>query len=175
MLIILGGLPGTGKSTIAQALSRQLDAVYLRIDTIEQAIRNTWDEEAIKNNDMGPDGYLVAYALASDNLQLGHTVIADSVNPIELTRSDWRKVANDQNKPFIEVEIICSDSELHKHRIETREISVKGLTPPTWKEVVNRDYELWKTPHLIIDTAVHSVSEAVQYIQANISDFSNSH
>lgn len=38
MLIIFSGLPGSGKSTIAQALAKQLNAFYLRIDTIEQAI-----------------------------------------------------------------------------------------------------------------------------------------
>jgi cytidylate kinase len=37
MLIIFGGLPGTGKTAIAQQLARELGAVYLRIDSMEQA------------------------------------------------------------------------------------------------------------------------------------------
>ncbi len=40
MLIIFGGLPATGKTTIAKELARQIGATYLRIDTIEQAIRD---------------------------------------------------------------------------------------------------------------------------------------
>ncbi len=36
MLIIFSGLPGSGKSTIARTLSERLNAVYLRVDTIEQ-------------------------------------------------------------------------------------------------------------------------------------------
>ena len=40
MLIIFGGLPGTGKTAIAQQLARELGAVYLRIDSMEQAIRD---------------------------------------------------------------------------------------------------------------------------------------
>jgi adenylylsulfate kinase-like enzyme len=40
MLIILGGLPGTGKTVIARELARQLGAIYLRIDSIEQVIRD---------------------------------------------------------------------------------------------------------------------------------------
>ena len=40
MLIVFSGLPGTGKTTIARELARQTRAVYLRIDVIEQAIRN---------------------------------------------------------------------------------------------------------------------------------------
>jgi predicted kinase len=38
MLIIFGGLPGTGKTTIARELARQLGAVHVRIDSIEEAI-----------------------------------------------------------------------------------------------------------------------------------------
>jgi predicted kinase len=38
MLIAFGGLPGTGKTTVAQAVARKLAAVYLRIDTLELRI-----------------------------------------------------------------------------------------------------------------------------------------
>jgi Fe-S cluster assembly ATPase SufC len=39
MLVIFGGLPGTGKSTLALRLSGQVGAVYLRIDTIWRSSR----------------------------------------------------------------------------------------------------------------------------------------
>jgi hypothetical protein len=39
MLIILSGLPGTGKTTFARQLAHALAAVYLRIDSIEQSMR----------------------------------------------------------------------------------------------------------------------------------------
>jgi len=41
MLIVFAGLPGTGKSSVARELAGKLDAVWLRIDSIEQAIRES--------------------------------------------------------------------------------------------------------------------------------------
>src|SRR5271155_4502495 len=90
-LIVFGGLPGTGKTTLARAIAQDLRAAYLRIDTIEQALKSS-DTLA---GELGPEGYLIAYALAENNLRLGLSVVADSVNPIALTRGAWRRVAVD--------------------------------------------------------------------------------
>ena len=40
-LIIFSGLPAAGKTTLARILATQLDALYLRIDTIEQSLRDS--------------------------------------------------------------------------------------------------------------------------------------
>jgi len=41
MLIVFAGLPASGKSSIARVLAQELGAVWLRIDSIEQAIRES--------------------------------------------------------------------------------------------------------------------------------------
>lgn len=40
VLFIFSGLPAVGKSTIAQYVAKKHKAVYLRIDTIEQGLRD---------------------------------------------------------------------------------------------------------------------------------------
>jgi len=47
MLIILSGLPGAGKTSVARELARRLKAVHLRIDTIEDALGNAAGDTAI--------------------------------------------------------------------------------------------------------------------------------
>jgi predicted kinase len=77
VLVVFGGLPGTGKSGIALGLAARMSAVYLRIDTIEQAIRNSPGVRQATNE----EGYRVAYALAEDNLRLGKAAISESFVP----------------------------------------------------------------------------------------------
>src|SRR5260370_31363497 len=98
MLIALAGLPGTGKTSIARELAKQLRATYLRVDTIEQALRSS----GTLATDITAEGYVVAYRVAEENLSLGHTVIADSVNPIEITRDAWLGVAVEENVYVVE-------------------------------------------------------------------------
>ena len=164
MLIIFGGLPGTGKTSIAKRLAHQLKAAYLRIDSIEQALRNA--DPTMKK--IGPEGYYVAYALATDNLALGLTVIADSVNSLAITRQDWRDVALKMQTLFIEVELICSDQTVHQARVTERMPDIANHQLPTWQTVITREYEPWLNDHLVIDTATVSIDTAVQIIQQHL-------
>jgi len=157
MLIIFGGLSGTGKTTIARELSSQLGATYVRIDSIEQAIRDS-GTIAQPINDAG---YRVAFAIAEDNLRLGRTVISDSVNPIHPSRDAWISVAHRAQVRVAEVEIICSDALQHRQRVETRPSDIDGLRLPTWEEVISREYEPWDRQHIVIDTAGRPVAESV--------------
>jgi predicted kinase len=152
MLVIFGGLPGTGKSTLALQLAGELGAVYLRIDTIERALFDGGE-----TRDVGEEGYRVAYAVAGDNLRLGHTVIADSVNPLVITRDAWRNVAACAGVDAVEIEVICSDRAEHRRRVETR----TALIPVTWQEVEARDYDPWIGDHVRIDTADQDIEQSL--------------
>jgi predicted kinase len=161
MLIIFGGLPATGKTTIARELARQLSATYLRIDTIEQAIRDS----ATMSQPINDEGYRVAYVVAEDNLRLDLTVIADSVNPIQLSRDAWIGVAHRAHARAVEVEVVCSDPQLHRQRVETRPVDIHGLKLPTWEKVISRQYEPWEREHIVIDTAGRSVADSVEELR----------
>lgn len=89
MLVVFSGLPSTGKTIIASDLAARTSAVYLRIDTIEQPIR---DSGALAQ-DVGRSGDMVANELALSNLRFGSTVIVDCVNPVIESRKAWSDVA----------------------------------------------------------------------------------
>ena len=160
MLVVFGGLPGTGKTTLARQVADRLGATYLRIDTIEQALRSSM----ALADDVGPAGYEVAYAVCETNLKLGRVVVADCVNPLSITRAAWRDVAARTAAPIFEVEVICSDEAEHRRRVESREIDIPGLSPPTWAAIMARDYEPWSEPRMVVDTAQTTAAEAVRTI-----------
>ena len=150
-----------GKTAIATGLARGIGAVHLRIDSIEQALRNSNVTIA------GPEGYMVAYAIAEDNLRLGHTVIADSVNPVEVTRAAWRNVARRAGKRCIEIEIVCSDQAEHRRRVESRVADIVGHQLPTWQQVCAREYEPWPAG-IVIDTAGQHIKASVSALRERL-------
>jgi predicted kinase len=162
ILYIFSGLPGVGKSTLAKIVATQLNAVYIRVDTIEQGLKD------LCNFNVQGEGYRLAYKLAQDNLRVGNSVVADQCNPINLTRKEWVDVAIKNGCNYVNIEIICSDNLEHRNRIENRENEIENLTLPTWKEVIERKYDVWDEEHIIIDTANRTVDECIEELMEKI-------
>jgi predicted kinase len=158
VLIVFGGLPGAGKSTIAEALAGQLGAVHLVIDRIEAPLK------ARLGADVGPLGYNVAYQVATSNLDLGHVVIADCVNPIAMTRNAWMSVAMGCQATMVQVNIQCSNTQEHRRRVERRltERPMQGL--PDWQSVQARQIDEWPEADLCLDTYMRTPDESVSAI-----------
>ena len=165
MLVVLSGLPGTGKTTIAKALVAKRSAAYVRVDEIEHALRQHWGFD----QEIGAAGYVVAFAIASSNLKLGNFVVADCVNPVLESRQGWRDVVRAvEGARIIEVEIICSDQNEHRRRVERRSPDIIGFTMPTWSSVTSHAYDPWTEPRLIVDTAFLSALDAVLMIEGQL-------
>jgi len=162
VLISFSGLPGSGKTTIATELARRLGAAYLRIDTIERGL-----EELCSVMVQG-EGYALARRIAADNLRLGLDVVADSVNPWELTRREWQTVSRDCGAECLDVETVCSDAAEHRRRVESRVADIAGLRLPTWDEVLERDYQAWEGERILVETSGRSVVDCVDGLLAAV-------
>lgn len=151
MLIVLSGLPGSGKSALADKLGRRLGAAVLSVDPIEAAI---WRGGVPPSFATGVAAYEVAAMLAEQQLRLGLPVIADAVNSLEVGREMWRSAAHRTGARMFIIEVVCSDPLVHRHRLEGRSRAIDGFPEPTWAEVMVRraEWEDWTEDRLVLDS-----------------------
>ena len=151
LLIEFGGLPGSGKSTLARMLASDTDAVWLRIDEIEGAMRRN----GLTAEQTGVAAYSVAHDIAANHLGRGLTVIADAVNPVAEARDGWRDLAAAADAGHVVIETVCSDGAEHRRRVETRDSDLPGWTHPTWAQTreMAAEYQPRTDNRLVLDTA----------------------
>ena len=152
IIIAFAGRPGSGKSTLSKIISKELKAVYLRIDTIE---------EALSGIDAGMKVYEVSRMIAFDNLVLGNIVVSDGCNYRKILRSAWEEIANKAKCKCLNVEIKCSDNDLRRKRLSERHYD---LSPEVIEQIMKEEYEEWDRERIIIDTIDKSIDECVDEI-----------
>jgi hypothetical protein len=83
------------------------------------------------------------------------------------SRQAWADVAACADAALLNIEVICSDLQEHRRRVEQRQSDVPGLIPPSWQSVLDHDYEPWLPAPLTVDTAQLSIDQAVELILLN--------
>ena len=165
VLVEFGGLPATGKSTLAARLATDTQAVWLRIDEIEGAMRRN----GLTPEQTGVTAYSVAHDVAASHLRRGLMVIADAVNPVGAARAGWRDLAAAVDCDHLVIETRCPDGAEHRRRVETRD-NDPGWTYPTWDQVRQAAlrYEPRTDDRLTLDTtrpAETSYDEIIAFLK----------
>jgi predicted kinase len=147
MLIAMAGLPGAGKSTIAEILAHRLGFPLISVDPIESAILSAGIDS---DQPTGLAAYLVADAI------------------VDPAREQWLELAKKHHETLRFLEIICSDTTVHKERLELRDRNLAHIPDPTWHAVEQSldEYSDWTgdtaaVPRLTLDS-VQPLGEVVE-------------
>jgi hypothetical protein len=60
------------------------------------------------------------------------------------------------------------DAAMHRQRVERRKADSPNLQLPTWQSVLERQYDPWECPHIVVDTAKFSVEQAIEGIMQQL-------
>ncbi len=151
-LIVFTGLPGTGKSTLAEEAATLLRCPLFAKDQLEAALRRS-GIGADANSGWAAGELLTT--LASEQLGRGQSAILDTVATFERMREPWRALAREHGATLRIIECVCSDETLHRARLEVRRRGIPGWPELTWDDVlvVRSRFEPWSDPRLILDAA----------------------
>ncbi|MCZ2836668.1 AAA family ATPase [Modestobacter sp. VKM Ac-2985] len=151
MLVVIGGLPGVGKTTVARVVAAALPAAHLRIDAFETALVR--QQLVAGPDDVGAHGYALALAAADTCLTAGTDVLVDAVFDVAAARRPFRDLATRHGVPVHWVRLICTDRAEHRRRVEERSADLAGHVVPTWEQVRARRVDQWHDRHTVVDTA----------------------
>jgi hypothetical protein len=61
----------------------------------------------------------------------------------------------------VNIEVVCSNADEHRQRVEGRHSPSSGARTPTWSEVETREYHDWTVERIVVDTSSRSAVECV--------------
>jgi predicted kinase len=159
-IIIFSGLPGTGKSSLAEAIGRVLSIPVFAKDWLEATLLRSGLTPTSEDRSLGFAGYELLTILAERQLMLGQCVILDSVAASQSIRSTWRQLSEQYGAGWRVIECVCSDESLHRLRLKDRKRNIPGWHELEWTEVerVQRYYVPWEGERLVLDM-IHSFEE----------------
>ncbi len=165
----MAGLPGSGKSTVAEQLARQWGIAVVSVDPLESAILRAGIDD---DQPTGLAAYLVAETIADAVLRAGQSIIVDAVNAVAPARDQWVMLGDRIGVEVRFIETFCSDAAVHRQRLEERRRDLAHLAEPTWHAVEQSldEYDAWSglagaRPRLTLDTMA-PLPELVEHASA---------
>ena len=164
-LIVFTGLPGVGKSALAEKIGRELGFPVFAKDWLEATLLTCELTPTSKEKPLGSAGYQLLTTLAERQLTMKQSVILDSVASTKSIRLTWKGLAEKYTADWYVIECICSDERLHRERMKERQRQIPGWHELNWSDVeaVREYYAPWDEPRLIID-AVNLLEKNVKTV-----------
>jgi predicted kinase len=152
-LIILTGLPGTGKSTLAEALGAYFSIPVFARDWLEATLLRCKLQATQENTSLSWAAYELMTILSERQLMLEQSVILDSVAATQTIRSTWQTLAQKYKADWLVIECTCSDESIHRSRLEDRRRGIPGWHELTWSDIekVKQYYSVWEAERLVLD------------------------
>lgn len=167
-LVIFSGLPGVGKTTLANKLARELRWPLLQIDDVIGVVP---ENPGIEFWDSKVD---ILMDLINTQLELGLDVIVDSVF-MNMDRQHVQELARKYQVRFLPVYVFLSDENLWKERVTKRFNELNDQDVATWERIQHQreHFAEWqKDTALFIDSLdpiEKNFERVLAFVQSDVS------
>lgn len=121
-VVVMCGLPATGKSTIARAIAEPYEAVILRSDVVRKQLAGLEPTQRVPD-DRVDEIYSDAFTervygevaeRAAEALRHGRAVVLDAMHPTATSREASRRIADQAGVPAVLIHARATDSAIHE-------------------------------------------------------------
>jgi uncharacterized protein len=152
-LALIGGNPGTGKSTVARALAEKVGAQVISTDDVRRELRESGvisGESGVLNEGLYRRNnvrtvYEVALDRARTLLGNGQSVILDGTWRNPQTRAQAHRIAKETFSALVELRCLAAEN-MTAHRITTRPAGNSDVTPEIAAALAGQQGD-WDTAH----------------------------
>lgn len=170
ILVLVTGVQGTGKSTVAGIAANLLGAPLMAHDWAMSGLRPFPEVQealdAMEPPGHGRVGWSLLRALAQSQLRRGSSVVLDGVARAPQVET-LRLLAADEGARFLVIMTECSNLELHRSRVNGRERGIPGWYEFDWSHV-EESRKSWN-PKMAVDLTVDT-TEPLSTIRHVIGD-----
>jgi predicted kinase len=151
-LVVFGGVPGSGKSAVAERVGTALDVPVFALDWLLGAMSPFGMRH---QPDLMSIGVELLTTLAYRELFAGRSAIIDTTSEDADSRARWESLARAAGATFLPVVCVCSEPALHQERVERRQRDIPGWADAgDWTDVTARLASFPPWPEAVgIDTA----------------------